>query len=85
MITMRVATDQINAITQPLRFSFWAADHIAPCTVKPTNSAAIKTNQRRAEMTVITMMHFDADRCASSHPKPWAQDRIPPNGGMTEK
>jgi hypothetical protein len=38
--------------------------------VKPTNSAAIKSSQRRAGMNAITMLRSDADRCGFSHPKP---------------
>jgi len=80
-ITMAVARDQIKAITQPLRFSCWAADHIAPWTVKPTNKAAVKTSQGNAEKSGITVLQPDADRCGSSHQKAAADGFATPKWG----
>lgn len=68
-ITMAVTRDQIKAITQPLRFSACAADHIAPWTVKPTNKAASKTSQERAGKTCITVLQTDAVDRGFSHQK----------------
>ena len=82
--TMTVATVQINAITQPLLFSYCAADHIAPWTVKPTNKATVKNSQRNTEKSGIAALHSDADRCASKtlNPTPGYPHM---GGGLTEK